>query len=521
MNGPPAPAHQDLLVVGALAVAAHATALAGGFVWLDHAHLEDGLALASPSHFLELFAHGFAGTGFYRPLLSLSLSLDAALSGAPALYRAVTLAWHALAAVSVSVAGRSLGLGARAALIAGLAFAVHPLTCLVASATAFRSESMSLVCLLGLLVAHRAGRPVWAAFALAAGALTKESTWVLGPLLIAALELGTPRKSRPRFTPVLVAEGAALLVVSALRWAFAPPFRATHLALSPGEALGTRLAAFAKSARALVLPLDPTVCDAFPVTPLASFAALTGAALLVGLAWLAYRQRGIALLFALTLLPTLQLVPVMRWWSPHYLYVPLAFATMLLGRHAETWGSKPLLALGVAGLACAGLSLADGRRYANDTALFVPEVTHEPACREAQFFLGEAARLRQRWAEAASRYERATTPTAGIIAYADELAALENLGAVRLALGERAEAKAAWSAALTRAGGRNEARRVVHNLAVLALQSGDAREAAQLLEPEAARADAMPASLAVRARALELLEHGVSAQRLAPQRLGE
>jgi hypothetical protein len=520
MNGPPAPARQDLLVIGALAVAAHATALAGGFIWLDHAHLEDGLALAGPSHVLELFTRGFAGTGFYRPLVSLSLSLDAALSGAPFLFRAVTLAWHALAAVSVAVAARSLGLGARAALIAGLAFAVHPLTSLVASATAFRSESMSLVCLLGLLVAHRAARPGWAAFALAAGALTKESVWVLGPLLLGALELAEPRKTRLRVTPLIAAEGAAFVAVSAVRWAFAPSFRATHLTLSPGEAIGTRLATFAKSMLALVLPIDPTFCDAFPVTSLGSVSALVGGGLLAGIAWLAYRQRGIALLFALSLLPTLQLVPIMRWWSPHYLYVPLAFAAMLLGQRAERWGSRPLLTLGVAGLACAGLSLADGRRYANDTTLFTPEVVHEPACREAQFFLGEAARLRQRWAEAATRYERAATPAPGVIAYADELAALENLGAARLALGERAEAKAAWSAALARAGGRDEARRVVHNLAVLALQSGDAREAARLLEPEAARPDAMPASLAVRARALELLaregDAAVLAKRLAP-----
>ena len=41
--------------------------------------------------------------------------------------------------------------------------------------------------------------------------------------------------------------------------------------------------------------------------------------------------RSILPLFALALLPSLDLVPVMRFWSPHYLYVPLTFGAMPLG----------------------------------------------------------------------------------------------------------------------------------------------------------------------------------------------
>jgi hypothetical protein len=514
MQRPPRLASKDALVIVALAIAAHATALRGGFIWLDHAHLEDGLALASPSRFLELFTRGFAGTGFYRPLMALSLSLDAAVSGAPAFYRSVTLFWHALAALGVGVCARALGLSARAALVAGAGFAVHPLTALVASATAFRSESMSLVFLLGLLVAHRAGSSGWAAAAMLGGALTKETAWLLGPLFVAAAELDARRAGRPSAKLLLVSEAAAFGLASALRWAFAPPFRATHLDLSWGEALGTRLAAFAKSALALTLPFDRGVCDAFPVTPLASVAALSGAAALAGVAWLAYRRRGVARLFALALLPALQLVPVMRWWSPHYLYVPLAFGAMLFGELAERWRGARLLVLAGAGVACAALSLTEGRRYGSDTALFGPEVTREPACREAHFFLGEAARERRRWSDAAAHYERALHPTPGYLAYLDELATLENLGAARFASGELERAKAAWSSALARAASSERARYLVHDLAVLALREGDAQEAARLLEAESTRPDALPASLTVRARALHALGRDDEAMRL-------
>src|SRR3982750_3235558 len=93
-------------VVIVLAVlAALASAMWGGFIWLDPTHIEQGLALAPAGEWLSLFRHGFAGTGFYRPLMSLSLSLDAALGGAPFVYHLTTVLWHAAASVMVRVAG--------------------------------------------------------------------------------------------------------------------------------------------------------------------------------------------------------------------------------------------------------------------------------------------------------------------------------------------------------------------------------------------------------------------------------
>ena len=55
-------------LVALLAIATHATALRSGFIWLDHAHIEDGLALARSAPLTTLFERGFAGTGFYPDL---------------------------------------------------------------------------------------------------------------------------------------------------------------------------------------------------------------------------------------------------------------------------------------------------------------------------------------------------------------------------------------------------------------------------------------------------------------------
>lgn len=490
-------------VVGA-AVVSHLPALGAGYVWLDHAHLEDGAALARPREFLQLFTHGFAGTGYYRPLMALSLSLDA-LVGGPGVHHAVSVLWHAAAAALVTIAGETLGLTRRAALLAGLLFAVHPVSSLVADAIAFRSEAMVLAGLLALLHAHVRGRPLLAGAAMLFAALTKETGLLLGPLLVLALLASAGPPSGPKRSRVLAAEGGAVVGALVLRLRFAPPWRATHASLSVADQVGTRLAAVAKSAAAVV-GVERSICDAFPVTHPWQPTALAGAVVLGAAATFAWKRRGLALLLALSILPALQIVPVTRWWSPHYLYVPLAFLALLVARWAERADERRLrLGAAVGLLALAGLSIHDALRYADDTSLWTPEVRQKPACREAQFYLGEVERSAQRWDAAARRYEAALAERPGILSFVDRGAALQNLGTVRFEQRRFADARRAYEQALE--GTRDEPRRreLIHNLAGAALAEGDAAEAVRLLEPECARPDALRASLVLEASALRRL----------------
>jgi tetratricopeptide (TPR) repeat protein len=500
-----------LALIAFAACIAHAMSLAGGFVWLDHAHLEDGLAITSLGHAGRLFTTGFAGTGFYRPLMALSLSLDAAVAGvgagAPWLFHLTSLLWHAAAAVMVILAARSLGLVRPAPEVAGLLFAVHPAGALVADAIAFRSEAMIAVALLALIVFHQRRRPLPAALALLAGALTKETALVLAPLFIVALELPDERaepsaSSRAR---LWAAEAAAFALALGLRLGFAPAWRAGFVALDADQAVGTRLASLAKSAGFLLLPIVRTICDAFPIRSMASPAALAGAVVLIGLGLLAYRRRGPALLLALAVLPALNLVPIMRWWSPHYLYVPLAFAAMLAAEAGLRAGRRGLVAAGVVAVVWAGLSLSDGRRFASDAALWAPEVAAQPACREGHFYLAEVERQGRHFDAAADHYERALAPTTGIISYVDRSAALQNLGVVRIEQNRPDEARAALHAALDLVTQDEPRRRLTHNLAAAELRFGNAAEAARLLAPEVARPDALPESIFLGARALHQL----------------
>jgi tetratricopeptide (TPR) repeat protein len=168
----------------------------------------------------------------------------------------------------------------------------------------------------------------------------------------------------------------------------------------------------------------------------------------------------------------------------------------------------------LAGVGCLVLSLAAGRRYASDERLFAPEVAREPACREAHFYLGESARARRELERAAFHYEHASRVTPGMLAYVDEQATLQNLGAVYFASGRRADAKRAWSAALAVATDARDRREIEHNLAALALEAGDAAEAARLLERQVSGDDALPEALLVRAKALHELGRSPEASAL-------
>src|SRR5262249_8656376 len=101
-------ARRGLWLIAAAAILSQFGCLRAGFVWLDHAHIEDGLALAKWNELHRLFTQGFAGTGYYRPLMSVSLSLDAALGGGPLLYHSVTLLWHVAAALLLADASERL-----------------------------------------------------------------------------------------------------------------------------------------------------------------------------------------------------------------------------------------------------------------------------------------------------------------------------------------------------------------------------------------------------------------------------
>ncbi|MBX7098416.1 MAG: tetratricopeptide repeat protein [Myxococcaceae bacterium] len=497
---------RSAVLVALAAVASHAPALRNGFTWLDHGDLEAGAALASPAQWLSLFTHGYARTGFYRPLTALSLSVDA-LAGAPWLFHATNLVLHAAAAVAVLfMASLVLERSPAVATTAGVLFAVHPVTSVVANQLTYRGDALMTLGLMVMLVGQARRRPLLAVSGLLLAALSKETGLVLGPLLALGWVASLPRERWRAEGASLLAVGGGLLAALALRLAFAPAWHVQNPALSALEFVGTRLASLGKSALALLAPVDPRVCDAFPVTlpwqPLALLGLGVGLALLV----LAVRARPLGLWLGLALAPSLSLVPVPRFWSPHYLYLPLAFAGVLAAEALERTGRR--WALQLLWAACAVLavvSFVDSRRYRDDGALFGTELEGRAERREAQLYFGDARRAAGDLAAAAAAYRAAVTRTPGVIAYSDELAALQNLGLVQLQQEQYLEAELTFLEALERPHDERRGRELNHDLAAVALARGDPGGAEALLRAEAARSDAFPESLALFARALHAL----------------
>jgi tetratricopeptide (TPR) repeat protein len=208
----------------------------------------------------------------------------------------------------------------------------------------------------------------------------------------------------------------------------------------------------------------------------------------------------------------------MRWWSPHYLYLPLAFGALSLAGALEPWSKRARLTAFGAMAALGGLAFQNGARFESDSALFEPEVAFRPECCEAQFYLGEAARAERRWDEAALRYERAIASDRRVLSFVDLGAAHANLGVVRLEQRRGPEAAAAFRAALEHTSAALDRRHLTHNLALATLLSGDAAEADRLLASESARSDALPEAVLLRAKALVALGRDAEAELLLVRR---
>ncbi|MFH1468965.1 MAG: hypothetical protein ABIO70_31555 [Pseudomonadota bacterium] len=194
------PLAQGLLLC-AVTAAAYAGCLRAGFVFDDFAlvvYSRDTLGLAHPLHFftqdLWALADGGGASGYYRPLMGLSLAVDRALFGlAPAGYHLHSLAWHLLAVFALHRLLLRLAKPLPALLGAAL-FALHPLQSEAVLWIAARNDAMAaalLLTALGLLEPPDPGRRRLALAALAAlGAVLSKESALLMPLFLLLLDLG-------------------------------------------------------------------------------------------------------------------------------------------------------------------------------------------------------------------------------------------------------------------------------------------------------------------------------------------
>ena len=214
--------------------------------------------------------------------------------------------------------------------------------------------------------------------------LSKETTLFWVPALFLAREFSRSREVQlQRGCVVAWCVTVALLAGYLVARQLAVPdgWSRSHVPLSLVESVGTRLAALTVQLIHVVNPQVPVLSDAMPIVGI-GWPAIVGGAALVGLTAGALRWRGTQVGWVLgfclvALAPSLNLVPLPRFTSPHYGYLlsfgmgmSIALAVgWMRGRSlfARRWGfgGLALWTLLASALTCRG-----GFRFEDNAALF-------------------------------------------------------------------------------------------------------------------------------------------------------
>lgn len=352
-------------------VVAYHGALSAGFV-LDDYHLILEHRDLGVARIPQLFWRAFeSGNGaFYRPLSTASFAIDRSLFGlwAPA-YHAHNLLWHVAATLALLwLCGKVLP--ARAAFVAALVFALHPVHTEAVTGVFGRSELMAATFVIVGCALWLDGRRAGAALAYFAALLSKESGVTL-PLVVLLVE----RRVRPE-----VAWGATLRRLWPLAVAFVvyaglrahalagtgetlPPPAEYFAGLSWGRATVTALDMIGRDLRLVVWP-HPLCADySYPSLPVGSIAGAARAIGMLALAAMAARRWRVVGLglgwFAITILPVSNLVVhVGVLLAERLLYLPSVSVCLVAGAALAALGERVRPAVAATATTALALSLA-------------------------------------------------------------------------------------------------------------------------------------------------------------------
>lgn len=372
--GPAVPGRVVLAVV-ACAVVVHLGALANRFAMDDLYIIVLNPLVAGPAPPWRILTAPYWPADFggqlYRPFPVLTYALDR-LVAAPAWFHGMNLLWHAAASTAVAVLAHRLS-GWRAALIAGLLFAVHPVHVEAVANVVGRAELMAAAFACLSVWAALSGRhPAWSVAAFAVALLCKENAAVTPALVIWAWMLGIGRPGRRRGVTLVAGWLVAGAVWAAARALVLAPFARFHdiapvfLGIAPVAVRLTAVSAFADVARLLVAPIalraDYSPLERVAVTSpgdprfLLGLAVFAVWAVLLAVAW--RRGRTVEAFglgwTAIAFLPVSNLlIPIGVLVAERTLYLPSAGAAIAAGAALAGMPRRPLVAI-VATLVLAG-----------------------------------------------------------------------------------------------------------------------------------------------------------------------
>lgn len=482
-----------ILIIIAVTFLCHSSYIPNGFTWLDHGDIEEKRAIVPISSWSTIFTHRFANTEFYRPIVTIVHSLDAAIYGKWAQgYHLTNVILQTIAAVTAYFFLETIfSASPSESFVGALIFGIHPLSFLPVGAIAYRQELL-LACGLFMTVAlHERTRtskksiyPFLSVISFLFTLWSKETAIVLLPGCILLWEWHS-RLVRKKTGSIFFWYCGLIIGYVGLRWLAVPEWWHTAAVILPwSESVGTRVSAVGRLLLFLVMPATPPLSDATLLVGITRPTVLWSAIGISSLGIWCYRQghRGqmLALLLILLLLPALNLVPLPRYSSPHYGYLATVTVGPFLVLLTKSWGTTIVrLSAGCLLILFGHVTFLAGPTFRNDQTIFSSEVRRDPQFLEGHFYLGTAAWKQGDIATADREFTAASRRDPRFIAYVDRTALAINQAGIQVAQGKLQEAEALL---LPLAG---TSPLVSYNLAVLADRRGDSQRVVALLQEDA------------------------------------
>lgn len=457
----------------------HFSYINNGFVWIDHQDIERGWGVITSDQWTDAFTSPLGRASFYRPVVVLSYSLDAALSKdwIPGYHLTNVLLQLLVVLVSIITAKRIFFFDNTKSLLVGIIAGIHPLTFLPVGVITYRQEIMVTLFSFLALVLYVEGKRkqewkygIFSLLSFIAALGSKETAFVWVPALIIAWELWLRKET---LSPVTKPEnydyklsllyrggiflgGIFIMVFYILvRIKILPRlwnFPATSMTIS--EHIGTRINVIGIRLVELISPLKPRLSDATRIVSVADAVAillLFFFMFLIFIVWKYHHQNPraitILLFLGIGLAPALNVLPPPRFSAPHYGFFSISIIAMLAVLGYESlqrktkqkwfWPSVLMVYLSIMAFS----TFTAGFNFENDLTLFEPELARDPYFREAHFYVGTYYFGQQDFDEAVMHLEAAVKETPGIISFVDLPAAKINLAGAYLALGKLAEAE--------------------------------------------------------------------------------
>jgi protein O-mannosyl-transferase len=415
----------------------------------------------------------------YRPLLLTSYAANYALDGyRPRFYLLMNWALHLGCTLLVWRLGLRLLADRRAALWAGMLFALHPLAAEPVNYISSRSESLAAFCILAALLLHCRGQLFAAAGSLVLALLSKSVAVVAAPLFW-WLDTRVCRR------PLPLRSYAVYFIISAAYTAFvfADRWGQTLQALPVRDGASqfwTQLKAPVYYLFLLIAPVRLNVEHQFIESATVNLPALLGAALLASIAVFVWKGRrrlwGWALLFSgAVLLPT-AVVPLNVLVNERRLYLVTAALTwalaQVLRRHLQGAPGRAVLMFSLP-LVLGLLSFERNWVWRDQSALWEDAVAKAPLMYRAQVNVGKAR-------QGASDYDGALLAYDAALALDGRFADVyNNIATIKHEQGRWPDAVVWYQKSLSRDNGKAE---IWQNLAAAYTASGDNVAAVKALE---------------------------------------